>query len=93
MRMPMRSGRMEAATVVAGRKILLIGGHRVSGEPADPVDEYDPVAESWSESPLLRAHVWAATAAAVDGRVLLIGGGNFRGQPTADVREYSPAPR
>lgn len=90
-RAPMRSGRLEAAVAVVGRKILLIGGHRVSGEPADPVDEYDPAADCWSESPRLRAHVWAATAASIQGRVLLMGGGNFRARPVAEVREYFPA--
>jgi hypothetical protein len=88
---PMRSGRMEAPPAIADQKILLIGGHRISGEPADPVDEYDPLADRWSESPRSRAHVWAATAASIDGGVLLKGGGNFRGQPVAGVREYLAA--
>ncbi len=102
----MSTGRCFLSTAAVGGKIYVLGGGtRVGGNsPNDPtmtlltVEEYDPVADTWTrKADLPRLHGGPGAACEADGTIyfagagdtLMIGTGSDRGVPLVDA--YDPA--
>ncbi len=71
-RRPLQVARSEAAAVVVGREIYVIGGE--NNGPLQAVEIYDPATDRWRNGPVLPDARRGAMAAAVDGDVYVFGG-------------------
>jgi N-acetylneuraminic acid mutarotase len=84
----MPTDRARLATTVFNGKIYVLGGENDSGR-LTLVEEYDPVANSWTtraSMPTVRGDLGAVS---VNGKIYAIGGWNSTG-PLAIVEEYDP---
>ena len=84
---------MLAATVVNG-KIYAIGGlgpTRFNAKTLPTVEEYDPVADKWTEKADMPTPGYLLSASSVNGKIYVIGGwaGRAKG-PRSTVEEYDP---
>ncbi len=66
--------RTNAAAVVLGRKIFVIGGRNESGEVLQSVEVYDPDLNEWRDFPDTKRQREGAAAIILGDRLLLIGG-------------------
>ena len=93
---PMNTPRVGLAAAVSGGKIYAFGGYgRPPGYTARylvTVEAYDPVSNSWSSSPSMKAARYGlAAAGAANGLIYLIGGKNESSVPPSNNEEYIPS--
>ena len=86
---PMTTARRGAATVVAGTKILVIGGENGAGV-STTVEAYDLAAGTWSTRAPLPSARTQAGAVVVNNIVYVIGGRNSAGADTNTLYIYDP---
>jgi N-acetylneuraminic acid mutarotase len=85
------------ASVVLNGKIICIGGefgHDITHDQQSLVDEYDPIAKTWTRlasMPINKSHAESATYVTPDGKIIVAGGQVDDWKSTNNVVEYDRA--
>lgn len=84
------------ATILPNRKVLVTGGHQLTGDGStvalSSAELYDPASNSWAKAPRMRVPRDNHTATSLpDGRVLVVGGGTRTAGFEAGAETYDAA--